>query len=221
MLDSKGLDAKHASRRDIVLTLSDKLGGAHFDEEYDSAYYRIQMESGWRIIYNSEEKMLENNSYAETVFVIAQEFLDAISFYKNHKTLKPQDVKSNFNMVCIDYPGNTQKTRNYRYAYNPKGNLNTLLRISYDYYREAKYLLHNLFFRRFLNDKNQMIHQVLMVDNSSSRPLHYLITEKERYVLLGDKDNLYRVIEQEDDINTDTPGLPFDSLMIKLTGGLK
>lgn len=44
VIDSKHEKLSHISRRDVVLVLADKEGGAHVDDKYDEAYRQVKFE---------------------------------------------------------------------------------------------------------------------------------------------------------------------------------
>ena len=217
IIDDKGHEPNQVTRRDVVLTLCDKEGGAHVDPDFDEAYYAILFENGWRIIEDGKERPTENNPYAESVFVIAKEFLNAIDLYAMLNQYTVREASTNHNLICIKYQGINPKLKSHRFAFNSAHCLNEAFRIAYDYYREAEYSLIGLRFKRFFNQRNRLFSQVLVVDNKQEKPLYYLRKENEdRYVLLGDEQGLYRVITEDSDIYKSGPGKPLDCLIEEL-----
>ena len=77
-IDSKSEQLSQISRRDVVLTLSDKEGGAHVDPIYDRAYYQATNKNSFVLITpDGTERHIRNDVYAEAMVFIATEFLNA------------------------------------------------------------------------------------------------------------------------------------------------
>ncbi len=219
IIDDKGENSNQVSRRDVVLTLCDKEGGAHLDPDFDGAYYTIQFEKGWRLFVNGEERSSENNSFAESVFVIAGELLSAIDLYYTLSHYSDREASTDYNLFCIKYQGTHTKMKVHRFAFNPNRRINDAFRIAYDYYREAEYSLVGLKIKRFFNQRNILLYQFLCVDRKFEKPLHYLIKENgERYVFLGDEKGLFRLIREDGDIYKEEEGKPLDVLVEALKG---
>lgn len=76
IIDSKHEQLSHISRRDVILVLADKEGGAHVDGDFDEAYRQVKFENGF--FYqdqNGQHHPLKNDFFVESLLYIAQEFL--------------------------------------------------------------------------------------------------------------------------------------------------
>lgn len=119
VIDSKSAQLSQISRRDIVLTLADKEGGAHVDSNYDEAYYQAVKTKGIVLITpKGEERTIQNDTYAEAMLYIAKEFLNAYYIHKRLKPYKYRKESSKYKILQLTY---FREKRENRKPYSRRG----------------------------------------------------------------------------------------------------
>ncbi|MBO4701107.1 MAG: hypothetical protein J5625_00455 [Lachnospiraceae bacterium] len=203
IIDSKGTDSVLVSRRDVILVLADKEGGAHEDPCYQREYYKINYENGFKYLdSNGNEQVLKNNYYVESLFVIAYEFLAAMEIFIKYikgKTLKIEETQ--FNAIQISYKDLKGFYRR-RYYTNPKKNLIWSVRGAFDYYRNAQYDIVYLESRLLIDAEKNTTIGFLTINDLKTSPLIYLRVNNENNmldaVLIKKESGYVRIVDDAD-----------------------
>lgn len=68
------------TRKDVILYLADKEGGAHFDEKIEEDYYKITRENAqnWEVGIGNQVYAIGNDCFEKTVISIAYEVLTSL-----------------------------------------------------------------------------------------------------------------------------------------------
>ncbi len=204
VIDTKGDDGYLITRYDVVRTIANKEGGAHEQPEYEDEYYKAVYDNGFKIIdEKGEERTIANNFYCETLFVIAEEFLDAADLYKQviSKNLIKEEKTDNTIIQITYYDSNNHEIK--RYYPNSNENLNWSMILAYDYYRKAKYELLFLKGNRIVDKRQIMIGKLLIIDDSQKRQIVYLRDEgiENQVVLLKGQKGYVQINQDADIIN--------------------
>lgn len=213
VIDTKGNDSALISRKDVVLTLSDKEGGAHEDDSYADEYYRINYENGFTAICaDGSISKLKNNYYVESLIVIASELLDAFALFKEHfenKIMTHEETSfSILQLSYIDDKNGRVKKRN-RYFSNADNNICKNIIMGFDYYRLARYSLIRLKGIVAKDVINNTVIKFLVIDNSTDRHLVYLraneftnqsvlLMQEKGYILVKCDEDIYRKQEEHE-----------------------
>lgn len=196
VIDSKAEQLSQITRRDVVLTLADKEGGAHVDTNYDDAYYQAIKRGGFIIkLPNGEEILIPNKVYSEAMLFIATEFVNS---YKVHRNLKPYTFKqetSRYKILQLTYfrpkvkKGKTVFEKRYRFFRYNNNHINDAIMFWFDYYQQASYRKLDLYqvSKRFPNGK--LLYAQVLDLRSHSEQIVYARTEdcKIHVVLLKGK----------------------------------
>ena len=174
IIDTKGQDYALITRGYVVTTLADKEGGAHEDPKHKKEYIKVNKDNGFILIDNKgNHHKLKNNYYVESLFVIAQEFIDAIRIYNKYIRMKKKtSLDIRYNAIQLSYEithGNATAIKN-RYCLNTDNALLRCLQCAFDYYRKAKYYLIYLKIYRYENYVENSNTQFLVLDNEIVKP---------------------------------------------------
>lgn len=177
VIDSKHEKLSHISRRDVVLVLADKEGGAHVDDEYDEAYRQVKFEHGFFFQDGAGVRhSLKNDFFVESLFYIAQEFLYS---YKRFKEIKGEvEYVSCLNkLLKMTYYREESSKKNpvsARWWFcNVNDRYDTLM-YSFDYYQKAMYELFDLqLVKAELND-GKFLHEYYIDLKSPRKQIVYL-----------------------------------------------
>lgn len=196
IIDSKSEQLGQISRRDVVLTLSDKEGGAHVDANYDEVYYQALKRSGFIVIMPSgEERHLQNDVYSEAMLFLAKEFLNS---YYVHRNLKPHTFKketSCYKILQLTYfrakekKSGTVYEKRYRFLRYKNNHINDAIMLWFDYYQLASYRLLDLYQISNRCSNGKFIYAQVIDVQSHSEQIVYARTEDRRIhiVLLKNK----------------------------------
>jgi hypothetical protein len=220
VIDSKHPELSQITRRDIILTLADKEGGAHVDETYDKAYYQAR-NGGVSLFTNTgEEIKISNDPYTESAIYIAQEFVNA---YYIHLNLKPQTysrINSRYKVLQLTYYREVKRInqiiyqKRYRFLQYDYGHLNDNIMLLFDYCQPASYRLLDLY-KIAKSYEGQGAHWAMVVDLlSSSRQFIYLRSETcDIRALLLKKSNKYKIVTTEEEFNSKNGFTNLDAIM--------
>jgi hypothetical protein len=208
VIDSKHEKFSQISRRDVILTLADKEGGAHVDEAYDVSYYQAINGSNICFIDHLGNKIeILNDVYTEAALYIAQEFINAYFIFVR---LKPQTYsRSNthfkiFQLIYYQEITNGKKTyfqKRYRFLRYKYGDPNNAIMFFFDYYQLAEYRLLDLYrVSKFYPDKG--MHSAVVIDlTSGSHRIVYARTQNcEQHVILLKSQDKFKIINKENDL---------------------
>lgn len=172
VIDSKHPVLSQISRRDVVLTLADKEGGAHVDTKYDEAYWQVINENGMKYITSDgREVNIANNFYAESMLYIAMEFINAYKVYVNLRPDKYIHSNSNNKILMLTYFREKQHKdyieyeKRYRFIRYNQGCLLKNIILAFDYYQKASYRILNLY-QISKHYPDGYIHYAMVVDLS-------------------------------------------------------
>lgn len=209
VIDSKYEQFSQISRRDVILTLADKEGGAHVDETYDIAHYQATQSNQIKCIDSQgNEIVFSNDVYTETALYIAQEVINAYRIYTN---LQPQTYKKSaskfkvFQLIYYRQITNGKRTsfqKRYRFLRYKYGDPNNAIMFFFDYYQLAEYRLLDLY-RISKIYPNQEVHSAVVINLSSTcyRIVYARTPNCEQHVILWKNKNLYKIINTEEDFN--------------------
>lgn len=209
VIDSKYEQFSQISRRDVILTLADKEGGAHVDKTYDIAYYQaIRSKSIQVMDSQGKEIAISNDVYTEAALYIAQEFINAYRIYTN---LQPQTYERSeskykiFQLIYYRQITNDKKTlfqKRYRFLRYTHGNPNNAIMFFFDYYQLAEYRLLDLY-RVSKFYPNEGMHSAVVIDiaSNSHRIVYARTPNCEQHVILWKNKDAYKIINTETDFN--------------------
>ena len=139
VIDQKSFTSPKVSRKDVILTLADKEGGAHEDSRYSRQYYDTIFNSGYEVVIGNTVKTIQNNYYVETLYSIAYEF---ICSYQEHEIMAKQIYGVADNDLCvIEISYLNEGIRRNRYIHNGSNNIRAALFNCYDYMATCRYKL--------------------------------------------------------------------------------
>ena len=211
VIDSKAEHLSQITRRDVVLTLADKEGGAHLDANYDDAYYQAIKRGGFIFKDSKEEEVpILNDVYSETMLFIATEFLNA---YKVHRNLKPYTFikqTSPYKILQLTYfrpkvkNGKTVFEKRYRFFRYNNNHINDAIMFWFDYYQQASYRILDLYqiSKRFPNGK--LLYAQVIDLRSHSEQIVYARTEDCKiHVVLHKNKQGYKPIVKVEGVDCD------------------
>ena len=211
IIDSKSELLSQISRRDVVLTLSDKEGGAHVDPNYDTAYYQAIKNNNFVLISpDGEEKHIQNDVYAEAVIFIASEFLNAFYVFTRLKPYNFIKEVSPHHILQLTYFRNKERSghsyyeKRYRFFRIKRDAINKHIMVLFDYYQLASYRILDLYqiSNRFPN--GDLIYAQVANPRSHSEQIVYARTENcEIHLVLQKSDKGFRPVEKVDAIRDD------------------
>ncbi len=206
IIDSKFQHLSQISRRDVILTLTDKEGGAHVDPNYDDAHYQARGYKG--VVYktsNGEEKLISNDVYAEAMLFIAMEFLNSYLIHINISPYLFQTETSRHKILQLTYFRQKEirdrvvYEKRYRFLRYKTGEINKYIMVLFDYYQPASYRILDLYqiCKRYENGNFRYAHVIDL--NSHSVQIVYARTEdcRTHKVLLKNK-NKFKIIDSLD-----------------------
>lgn len=177
VIDSKHEKLSHITRRDVVLVLADKEGGAHVDREYDEAYRQVKFEHGFFFQDGTGvQHPLKNDFFVESLFYIAQEFLYSFKRYKEIKGQVEYVSCMNKMLKMTYYREETGRKKSFseRWWFCGVNNRYDTLKYSFDYYQKAMYELFDLqIVKAELNDGN-FLHDYYIDLKSPRKQIVYL-----------------------------------------------
>lgn len=211
VIDSKHEKFSQISRRDVIMTLADKEGGAHVDETYDTSYYQARSNNMHFIDSLGNEIKFANDVYTEAALYIAQEFINAYRIYTNLQLQTYERSESKYKIFQLIYYRqitNGKKTlfqKRYRFLRYTHGNPNNAIMFFFDYYQLAEYRLLDLY-RVSKFYPNEGMHSVVVIDiaSNSHRIVYARTPNCEQHVILWKNKDAYKIINTETDfMNTD------------------
>ena len=199
VFDRKQSAIHKVSRRDIILYLANKEGGAHVDPEYEEEYYHIIYESGFFIQKpDGTITRSQNNCFAEAAITIALEFIEAAEEYFN--VLNGAIFARCYNdlsFVELLYNENNENGFRKKYMHNQRRDIHGCFMVSYDYLGVARYRL--IFSKNYVFYKNNNEYFLRVIDDSDFYEVLFCICGLETIVFIKEKDKYYK-IEKEDDL---------------------
>lgn len=209
VIDSKYEQFSQISRRDVILTLADKEGGAHVDESYDIAHYQATQSTPIKCIDSQgKEIAISNDVYTEAALYIAQEFINAYRIYTN---LHPQTYERSeskykiFQLIYYRQITNGKKTlfqKRYRFLRYTHGNPNNAIMFFFDYYQLAEYRLLDLYrVSKFYPNEGMHSAVVINIASNSHRIVYARTPNCEQHVILWKNKDAYKIINTETDFN--------------------
>ena len=201
-LDEVAFDRKQSaihkvSRKDIILALADKEGGAHVDPSYEKEYYHIRYESGFEIV-DDESRVISranNNRFTEALLTIAQEFLEAANEYfeiLNGSTYC--ECERDLSLVELVYE---DKNIRKRYMHNQGKNIIGCFVVSYDYLSVARYRL--IFSKNYVFFKNEKQHFLRVIDDKQYFDVLFCVCGLETLVFIKNNGK-YLKVDNDDDL---------------------
>lgn len=221
VIDSKYAESSHVTRRDIILTLANKEGGAHVDGKYPQSYYQVQFGNGFCLLLPSgEEKFISNNVYAESVLVIAQEFLNAWLIYRNLRPNTFSITPSKYKILQLtyyqDHPKGVQKR--YRFMRYRHGELEKSIMLLFDYYHPASYHLLDLFQISKVFNIGDILYAMVVDLSSPSHQIVYARTDNcEIHRVLLKCNSGYKVFESENSMDSSEQCKSLDEVLAELS----
>lgn len=218
VIDSKFKEFSQISRRDIILTLVDKEGGAHVDEDYEQSYYQaINYDAIKYFNHQNEELKILNDVYAEASLYIAQEFINAYRIFNKFQPHTYYKSISKYKIFQLTYHREIERRnkkniceKRYRFLRYKHGELNKFIMLLFDYYQLAEYKLLELY-QISKCYPNVGVHYAMVVDlSSNSHKIVYARTPNcEKHVILWKVNERYKIINTEMDFENNEG---FDSL---------
>lgn len=207
VIDSKHETLSQISRRDIVLVLVDKEGGAHVDKKYEEAYWQVRNGNGIKYVNTEGQEVdIQNNFYIESLLYIAQEFLNAYLIGKNVKPFTFSKVASNYKIIQITYfrerefRGKTLFEKRYRFIRYKKGSLLNMLTFSFDYYQIASYRLLDIYqINKEISKDKMACALVLDIENDSNQIIYARTENCEVRAILVKSGNKYQIYNEEEE----------------------
>jgi len=200
-LDEIAFDRKQSaihkvSRKDIILALADKEGGAHVDPSYEEEYFHIRYESGFEIV-DSENKVISraiNNRFAEALLTIAQEFLEAANEYFEILNGSKYGVcEKDLSLIELVYG---DKNIRKRYIHNQGNNILGCFLVSYDYLSIARYRL--VFSKNYVFFKNEKQHFFRVIDDKQFFDVLFCVCGLNTFVFIKNKGKYFKVDNDDD-----------------------
>lgn len=224
IIDSKCEELSQISRRDVILTLADKEGGAHVDDKYDKAYY--QALDGGIVCHtsNGEEIRISNNVYAESALYIAQELINAYYIYIRLKPYTYSRANTKYKILQLTYYREIQKKdgityqKRYRFLRYDYGRLNENIMVLFDYYQLASYRLLDLYsISKSYNTHG--VHTAMVVDlQSNSHQIIYARTSNcEIHTILWKHARRYKIIRSEIDFENKKGQNRLENILLTLS----
>lgn len=207
VIDSKHEKFSQISRRDVILTLADKEGGAHVDEIYDTSYYQARSNNMHFIDSLGNEIKFANDVYTEAALYIAQEFINAYLIFIRLKPQTYTKTNTHFKIFQLTYyrevtrGKSTFYQKRYRFLRYTYGDPNNAIMFFFDYYQLAEYRLLDLYrVSKVYPDKG--MHSAVVVDLASdSHRIIYARTQNcEQHVILLKSQGKFKIINREDDL---------------------
>lgn len=198
VIDSKHRVLSHISRRDVVLVLADKEGGAHVDEEYDEAYRQVKQENGFVMRDgNGNEVPIQNDIFVEELLYIAQEFLFSYRFTQS--LARAQRQKSDRQIIRLTYFRNNHWDYRNRYVgYRPHM---ADLQYCFDFYQKAMYEIMDLYeLRGKKPDGSQYLYYVIDDSCAKIQFVHLRPQDGGCKMVLAREKNKYKIIENVEDV---------------------
>ncbi len=201
-LDEIAFDRKQSaihkvSRKDIILTLADKEGGAHVDPSYEEEYYYIRYESGFEIV-DDENKVISkanNNRFAEALLTIAQEFIEAADEYFEILNGSTYGVcEKDLSLVELIYE---DKNIRKRYMHNQGQDILSCFMVSYDYLSVARYRL--IFSKNYVFFKNNKQYFLRVIDDKQYFDVLFCVCGLDTFVFIKNK-NKYLKVDNNNDL---------------------
>lgn len=206
VIDTKHKEKQLVSRRDIVLVLADKEGGAHVDEKYDESYYQTLFQNGYHYIDPTGAwHTIANNFYVESLLLIAQEFINAYLIKINLKPETYLRTNGQYKMLMLTYfqekhlkSGRIQYDRKYRFYRYKDNTINEVIKLYFDYNTLASYRLLPLYqisnlytngklhFAMVVDTREQSFQVAMMRFNSCQRPDVVIGVKQDGYYLFDD-----------------------------------
>lgn len=208
VIDSKHEKFSQISRRDVILTLADKEGGAHVDEIYDTSYYQAKSNNMHFIDSLGNEIKFANDVYTEAALYIAQEFINAYLIFIRLKPQTYTKTNTHFKIFQLTYyrevtrGKSTFYQKRYRFLRYTYGEPNNAIMFFFDYYQLADYKLLDLYRISKIYPKQELHSAAVINLSSNSYRIVYARTPNcEQHVILWKNKDLYKLINTEDDFN--------------------
>ena len=197
VMDNKDKNQNLVSRREIVLALANK-EGAHVDPDYDSKYYKICFNNGFKlgVMINDIEIVYRNNPYKEIIFSIAYEYLHSLeNLNKMKKYFKVKINQSSDILVSMNNQDEDSKNSRYFFWFTNFGKPSLLNWIHIDikdtvtknYFYLSEYIYKDKLRNKFLkllviDDRNKK--QATLFHNKHQKLLALVSNEGGKYTIL-------------------------------------
>lgn len=205
IIDSKYEMFSQISRRDVILTLADKEGGAHVDEVYDAAHYQtVRNERISCVDSQGNEILFSNDVYSEAALYIAQEFLNAYKIFLNIKPHTFEKKETEYKIFQLKYCRETNGSNKrftqerYRFIKYKYGDPNTGIIFAFDSYQLATYWLLDLY--EISPMQGYQSSAVIDLSSNSHRIVYARTPNCECRAILWKFQDKYKIINTEKDL---------------------
>ena len=200
VIDQKSEWSPKVSRKDVILTLSDKEGGAHVDPRYSKQYYDTVFNSGYEVIINGIVKTIQNNFYVETLYSIAFEMISAFQEHDKLASLNYSFANNDLCLIEISYK--TGNIRRNRYIHNGRHNIRSALFNCYDYMTICRYRL--IFTTNYVfKDHEQMIVR-RVIDDKQYNDFLFAFSLTDYFLFVKNHSKYVKVVSDKDLLKLDS-----------------
>lgn len=185
------------TRRDAILVIADKEGGAHFDEDYDESYFDA-LDFKLKTIYNNIERTVVNDVFLELTLFIAQEVLLALNSIEDYQDGSVVDDCKN--VIILKREESKDK---YAYALIERNQYKDNLRWGFNLYNKCRYTLLNV----------KIIGNRYVVGDDCGSIVFFKNVEEAIFRFALEKAGKYSLIDEFDDFFSNEYALSYENVL--------
>ncbi len=198
VIDQKSAISPKVSRKDVILTLRDKEGGAHVDSSYTQQYYDTVFNSGFEIIENGVTKKIKNNFFVETLLSITCEFINSINEHDIIAKKYFYKVDNDLSLVELAYLDRDNIIR-YKYIHNQSKDIKNIVAVAWDYMAICRYRI--IFTTNVIFEDNSSRVGFRIIDNTIYNDIFFVtghnnvlfVKNRNRFCMINEDKDLYKL----------------------------
>ena len=198
VFDRKQSAVHKVSRKDIILALADKEGGAHVDPSFEEEYYAILYGAGYYFFPDKEKAIkADNNLFSEALLTIAQEFVEAVDEYFTYLMgASFHSCENDLSLVELLYEEKDTGIIRKKFIHNQGRDILRCFLFSYDYLNTARYRL--LFSKNYLFEKGDKRFLLRVIDDTNYWDALFCVSAFDTFVFIKNNEKYSRVTSDND-----------------------
>lgn len=175
------------TRRDIVKTIADKEGGAHYDPNYSYEYYKTCIKNNEDI---KSEMIVYNNLYFCSLLTIAKEYLYAINLLNKiqRSELKIEFKENNISLLLRKYPNVNNRSKFQFNIFDNSNDFASIISSILEKRNKCNYYINDSYIQEYIDGFTKQIYQIrIFKPNQINNTLFYISDVNKCIVAAGKK----------------------------------